>query len=302
MILKAFELMDTSAKLLLATALLLIAAGIVCIARHIKKKKTAASNSEPHISSSSVIGSRDTQQDYVLTPQTYGISDELRRERGELVVLCDGMGGLRGGAYASQTCCRVMLDSYYKGPQARPGEFFRDAMVKADKAVAALTDENGDSMHAGTTLVAVIVKDGILYWASVGDSRIYMMSGNRLKQLTRDHNYLMRLMERVRRGEITESEALNDPKRDALISYMGIGHVELMDICAEGQKLRQNDIVILCSDGLYKSMSSGEIEKTVAQSLRGNGMIPAVLTSAALAKSWLRHDNITVAVVDRLAK
>ena len=61
MILKAFELMDTSAKLLLATALLLIAAGIVCIARHIKRKKTAASNSEPHISSSSVIGSRDTQ-------------------------------------------------------------------------------------------------------------------------------------------------------------------------------------------------------------------------------------------------
>ena len=79
MILKAFELMDTSAKLLLATALLLIAAGIVCIARHIKRKKTAASNSEPHISSSSVIGSRETQQDYVLTPQTYGISDELRR-------------------------------------------------------------------------------------------------------------------------------------------------------------------------------------------------------------------------------
>lgn len=167
-----FSFTDNTAKLLLAAALVMIAAGIWCIVcRSVPKKKRKASG-EVSISFASVIGSRDSQQDYVLTPQTYGIPEELQRERGELVVLCDGMGGMRGGANASQTCCRVMMESYYEGPQRSPNEFFMDAIRRADKAVAAIADESGRPMNAGTTLLAVIVKDGLVYWASVGDSRI----------------------------------------------------------------------------------------------------------------------------------
>lgn len=88
-----FSFTDNTAKLLLAAALVMIAAGIWCIVcRSVPKKKRKASG-EVNISFASVIGSRDSQQDYVLTPQTYGIPEELQRERGELVVLCDGMGG-----------------------------------------------------------------------------------------------------------------------------------------------------------------------------------------------------------------
>ena len=297
-----FSFTDNTAKLLLAAALVMIAAGIWCIVcRSVPKKKRNASG-EVSISFASVIGSRDSQQDYVLTPQTYGIPEELQRERGELVVLCDGMGGMRGGANASQTCCRVMMESYYEGPPEEPNEFFQHAIRKADKAVAALTDESGRPMNAGTTLLAVIVKDGLVYWASVGDSRIYRIRNRKLEMLTRDHNYLMRLMERVRLGEISEGTALNDPNREALISYIGIGNVELMDIYATGQELGWDDVILMCSDGLYKSLSRNEISAIVHSSIAGKEPVTDALISAALAKKWIRHDNISVAVINRFNK
>ncbi len=297
-----FSFTDNTAKLLLAAALVMIAAGIWCIVcRSVPKKKRKASG-EVSISFASVIGSRDSQQDYVLTPQTYGIPEELQRERGELVVLCDGMGGMRGGANASQTCCRVMMESYYEGPQRSPNEFFMDAIRRADKAVAAIADESGRPMNAGTTLLAVIVKDGLVYWASVGDSRIYRIKKRRLEQLTRDHNYLMRLMERAKLGEISESAALSDPNREALISYIGMGNVELMDICASGQDLGRDDVILMCSDGLYKSLSKNEILNIILRGSKNKEAATDALTSAALAKKWMRHDNISVAVIGRFNK
>lgn len=298
-----FSFTDNTAKLLLAAALVMIAAGVCCIICYAApKKKRNAGGGAVSISFASVIGSRDSQQDYVLTPQTYGIPEELRRERGELVVLCDGMGGMRGGANASQTCCKAMMESYYGGARADPNEYFQYAIRRADRAVAALTDESGRPMRAGTTLLAVIVRDGLVYWASVGDSRIYRIKNRSMELLTRDHNYLMTLMERVRRGEMSEETALNDPNREALISYIGGGNVELMDICALGQELERNEVILMCSDGLYRSMSNDEISRIILRSGEDREKIAEALVSEALAKRWIRHDNISVAVICRSNK
>lgn len=177
-----------------------------------------------------------------------------------------------------------------------------DAIRRADKAVAAIADESGRPMNAGTTLLAVIVKDGLVYWASVGDSRIYRIKNRRLEQLTRDHNYLMRLMERAKLGEISESAALSDPNREALISYIGMGNVELMDICASGQDLGRDDVILMCSDGLYKSLSKNEILNIILRDNKNKEAATDALTSAALAKKWMRHDNISVAVIGRFNK
>ena len=195
-----------------------------------------------------------------------------------------------------------MMESYYEGPQRSPNEFFMDAIRRADKAVAAIADESGRPMNAGTTLLAVIVKDGLVYWASVGDSRIYRIKNRRLEQLTRDHNYLMRLMERAKLGEISESAALSDPNREALISYIGMGNVELMDICASGQDLGRDDVILMCSDGLYKSLSKNEILNIILRDSKNKEAATDALTLAALAKKWMRHDNISVAVIGRFNK
>ena len=145
-------------------------------------------------------------------------------------------------------------------------------------------------------------KDGLVYWASVGDSRIYRIKNRRLEQLTRDHNYLMRLMERAKLGEISESAALNDPNREALISYIGMGNVELLDICASGQDLGRDDVILMCSDGLYKSLSKNEILNIILRGSKNKEAATDALTSAALAKKWMRHDNISVAVIGRFNK
>lgn len=248
---------------------------------------------------SSVIGSRAYQQDCAATFEGNIPEDEIAK-KGFLAVVCDGMGGMQGGERASRLCAEFLMQSYY-GPEefASPAAFYAAQIPKADAAVSALRNDDGEPLGGGTTLVAAIVKDNRAYCASVGDSRIYLFREGELIQLTRDHNYLLRLTEMVQNRKISMEAALQDPQREALISYIGMGTgPDIVDIDAKGFPLERGDLLLLCSDGLYKAMSQEEICRVTADNLANLHALPAVLTSAAFSKGWIAHDNITVVVVN----
>ncbi|MBQ9157130.1 MAG: serine/threonine-protein phosphatase [Eubacterium sp.] len=209
---------------------------------------------EMYGSMSSVLGTRENQQDscYVnITDQTYAVG-----------IVCDGMGGLAGGEIASQSAVKMFIEDFeeIRYSQQNFCDFFRSEMIDIDTMVANLKDEYGDYLHAGTTLVAVSVTDGYLQWISVGDSKIYIIRGDDMVCVTKEHNYFLLLNEQLAEGQISEEEYNWEAKRgEALISYLGMGNVSLMDFNPNPLKLRDGDILLLCSDGLYKALSEDQI-------------------------------------------
>lgn len=250
-----------------------------------------------HAYCSSIIGNRANQQDFYKIPGS-GISSAILRSKGCLAIVCDGMGGMQGGERASRCCAEYLFSRYYSMQYGSARDFYTEEIPLADRFVAALKNESGSPLGGGTTLVSVLVLNSRIYFASVGDSRIYLFRSGKLTQLTRDHNYFLVLSQRVKDGEITPEEAKADRQKEALISYVGMGSgPDIIDIEAEGIPAKTNDILLLCSDGLTKAMSDDEIAQIIAENEDLPAAIPQALTSAAFSKHWIKHDNITVAIV-----
>ncbi len=206
-------------------------------------------------------GTRKSQQD----------SSYLNVEEGgdmALAIICDGMGGLQGGEQASQEAVKTFVEDFEVIRQQENNyyHFFQSEVEKIDKKVAELTDDDGVFLDAGTTLVAVAIKNGWMQWISVGDSKIYIIRKNDMVCVAKEHNYLNMLNEQLLNGEITEEEyAAEQVRGAALTSYIGMGNVSMMEMNHVQFELMDEDIILLCSDGLYKAISEERILEIVKE-------------------------------------
>lgn len=246
------------------------------------------------IGSASDIGRRSYQQDAVKVAEDYmyQVSQKL------IAVLCDGMGGLQGGERASQLSTQLLYQAFCDvNVEDHVPEFFHAMVDMVDRQVCALKDEHGNPLRAGTTLASVILLGRELYWVSVGDSRIYLLREGELIQLTVDHNFGMLLAEKVRNGQMSRQEAETHPKREALVSFIGVGGPQYIDNNDKPLLLEDEDCILICSDGLYRTLSPEEILRVVAAC--GNDMQEAAedLIAAALAKGSRHQDNTTAIMI-----
>lgn len=238
---------------------------------------------------SSIMGTRKYQQD------SYAC---LETPAGSLAVVCDGMGGLEGGEKASGLAVRTLLESYITDSITDIRKFFRNEVKVIDSLVCGISDANGRSIGAGTTIVAVHICDGEMNWVSVGDSKIYVIRNNELHCIVREHNYRLMLNSMYANGEITlEQYRSEEKKAEALISFLGIGNVSLIDENEAPLKLLQGDIVLLCSDGLYKSLSDERILAVISDNYFDLQRAADELTANALTYSGRGQDNTTVIIV-----
>ncbi len=210
-----------------------------------------------------IVGTRANQQDSIAVG---------RKDDSVLAIVCDGMGGLNGGELASSSAVSKFVEDYYDSDLMDVNGFLFNEAIKLDKLVSGLKDESGDSLSAGTTLVAVIIKDKKLHYVSVGDSRIYLMRGNEMVMLTEDQNYGMTLKRSLQQGIIDEDEYRREEKyADALISYIGMDGLKVIGCSSDNAlQLMENDKVLLCSDGLYKSLSEEEMIEELIKCNEGN--------------------------------
>lgn len=248
-----------------------------------------------YLGKSSVIGKRKSQQDSIATDDEYCYYETGRL----LAVLCDGMGGLKGGEQASGLSVAYLLNLFHSPGALDNGvaSFYQMAVKAADSGVCALTDEQGVSLQAGTTLASVMVDDDKLHWASVGDSHIYICRGDDIVCVTRDHNYFMLLKQKAENGEITMEEAETNPRREALVSYIGMGGVKYIDVNLKPFQLMDGDAVLLCSDGLYRTIGEEEM-KTIIQACGDDTARAAeALTALAISKDKPHQDNTSVIVI-----
>jgi serine/threonine protein phosphatase PrpC len=149
--------------------------------------------------------------------------------------------------------------------------------------------------RGGSTAVAVIIHDGNLYWASVGDSRICLIRGGGIMQLTREHVYAVDLDERAASGKMTWDIAFNDPQRAALTNFLGIGDLERVDRNTRPLRLLQGDRVLLMSDGVFGAISDSEILETMSAPPH---ISAEQLQEKVLAKGFTNQDNMTAVVFE----
>ena len=115
--------------------------------------------------------------------------------------------------------------------------------------------------QTGSTLAAAVIKDDELYWVSVGDSRIYLYRRGEMTQLTTDHDYARELAREAALGNISPEEAATHPQRQALTSYLGLPFLSEIDRNEDPIILEPGDRILLCSDGLYKTIPDEEISQ-----------------------------------------
>lgn len=242
----------------------------------------------------SVIGRRKSQQDALAVSDTNpGTSFNNTKF---LAVLCDGMGGMNGGEKASALCIEQLLSMFNSNTLPYP-EFYRNAIINIDGQVASLKDDFGNFLGGGSTLISVVIDSDKLYWGSVGDSHIYIIRNNDIALVNTEHNYMLELLEMVKSGKITMEEANADKDREALISYMGMGCVSLMDIIEKPFELQKGDYIVLCSDGLYRSASDSEILSIVTSGEQDMQRVAETLIDCAMAKNNPYQDNTSVIVI-----
>lgn len=237
----------------------------------------------------SIFGNRESQQD--------SLGYEIK-SGAFLGAVFDGMGGMNGGELASSCSCRLMLGEFAReAPLHNVPGFFNNTIKWLNKEVASLKDREGKPLRGGTTAAAVHINRQKMYWASVGDSRIYVIRDGRMYPITRDHNYLLLLNQYKREGTITEEEYKKElPRGEALISFLG-GNIKVIDVDEEGIILKDQDIVLLCTDGLYKAFSDEQILNLVVLFKDEFGMLAPQMTKAVMEYGEGALDNCSILAV-----
>lgn len=209
------------------------------------------------ISAATIRGTRKYQEDCMRY---------LGTMQGVLGVVCDGMGGKAKGELASACAMETLLEYYQEEPKPLKDvrRFFEQAASLMDRKVARLKDEEGNYLDSGTTVVSVMIEGEQMYFMSVGDSKIYLIREGKIYALTREHNYKLLLEESLQDNAITYEEYERELTRgDALISYLGMNGIKMLDVSPQPFVLKDGDVIILCSDGLYKALTEEQIVNIV---------------------------------------
>lgn len=221
-----------------------------------KKTLNANMNACVHMVGRSIIGTRQYQQDAFYTCYN---GDTC------LAVICDGMGGMEHGGLASNVAIEILAKDYDEiSIIENPYVFLRKEAIKIDTAVASLRDEQGNLLDTGTTIVAVFARNNKIWWLSVGDSRIYVVRKKQFSAVNKEHNYKFSLNKRLENHEISEEEYKKELKQaGALISYIGMGGIELIDQNTIPFEMQPLDRFILCSDGLINALGEEQVKEIV---------------------------------------
>jgi serine/threonine protein phosphatase PrpC len=206
---------------------------------------------------------------------------------GRLLVVADGMGGHRGGATASRLAGETVKAQYLGSETYDISQALREALARANARIFSEAQANPDLRGMGTTTSALVVKNNQAWFAHVGDSRIYVVRGDDIRQITEDHSLVASM---VREGLLTAKEAETHPRRNVLQRSMGVS--EDVEIDVNGPfDVQKDDVFILCSDGLHGLVKEPELKEIAA--------LPIDQAATEYVKRALSRgapDNVTVIV------
>ncbi|MDL1909102.1 serine/threonine-protein phosphatase [Chloroflexi bacterium CFX6] len=220
-------------------------------------------------------------------------------------VLADGIGGHKGGEVAAELAVNHIMQSVAKGDGKFSRYIIEQAVHEASSAIASHSAANENLKGMGATCAIAWIIDNKLHTAYVGDSRIYLMRGGRIQQLTVDHSWVQ---EAIEKGILTPELAREHPNVHVIRRYLGSTvppepdfRLNLFDGEGahhaennQGVELQPNDVLLLCTDGLTDLVWNDEILEVVRT--RSN-LKEASRALVNLANERGGHDNITVLLI-----
>jgi len=219
---------------------------------------------------------------------TEGYIDKIQRDS-YIYAVCDGMGGGTSGEIASMIAVETLKK--YQSTDIR--RTITDYVQTANKLVCDRVIRNG-GVRSGTTLALLFIRGNKAVSFNIGDSRVYLYRKGDLFLMSEDHTEAQRL---ANAGELTQEEADVHKTRNILTQYLGIFPDEMIvePYVSEEVKLKKNDMLLLCSDGLTDMVSDDDIAETLGLKGRSTTEIAKVLASRTQSNGG--KDNVTAIVV-----
>lgn len=205
--------------------------------------------------------------------------------QGPLLIVADGMGGYTGGEYASTMVVDTIVEVVNEATEMST-EVLKNAILKANRMVYEKSQSYKELEGMGTTAVVAYVQEDTLYWAHVGDSRLYLYGQEGLHRMTKDHSMVQQLVEA---GTITEDEVIHHPKRNMLTRAIGV--YETVEVDTGVVEVHQNDRILLCSDGLSGYIEESKIEQVLSEE---NNESRALEDLVHLVYDAGARDNVTI--------
>lgn len=217
-----------------------------------------------------------------------------------MLVICDGMGGLKKGELASAVVIRRLKEWFDQELPSLLEHFtWQDLAIEWDRMIKSenyklLEYGAQHRMNLGTTLTAMLIIQEQYMIAHVGDSRVYQIDTNGIRQLTQDQSFVAR---EVRRGKMTSEEAKTHPKRNLLLQCVGASRTVVPDFLFG--KIQSSEVYMLCSDGfrhvlteeeVYESLNPKKLHTKEDMDMEASELIQIV-------KGRKERDNISVALV-----
>lgn len=210
-----------------------------------------------------------------------------------LFVVADGMGGHSAGDYASSCAVRTIENEVMLNEETEPIKIMKQAIEAANTEVYKKAESDPAYSGMGTTVVMGTIIDDVLYIANVGDSRLYLID-DEITQITKDHSYVE---EMVQSGKLTEEEARVHPDKNIITRAVGVLDSVVPDFFEVD--VREDDRILLCSDGLSNMVTDEEIFKIVREEGDLGDHTDKLIK---LANHNGGKDNITVILVDPFFK
>ena len=222
---------------------------------------------------------REINQDYVFA------TDLPVGPLPNLLVVADGMGGHKAGDFASKYTVETLKKELKKRETAKPEEVFKEIIEVVNHKLIEAARENVRLEGMGTTLVAATVIGNTLYFANVGDSRLYLINDS-IKQISKDHSLVE---EMVRLGGIKAEEAKNHPDKNIITRAIGVKDGVEADFYE--YRVKRGDVIVMCTDGLSNMVEDEDIFGIVKGS---RDIVEAVHALIEMANSNGGRDNIGI--------
>lgn len=235
----------------------------------------------------SKIGGRTENQDFYGTAKT---------QFGELIIVCDGMGGHKGGRHAAEKAVKTIIQYFEKPNNTNSAQTLKKAIENANTEIWNQAKNSILLKGMGTTVVALLVTPNEAICAHVGDSRIYQLRDGQILHRTFDHSHVFEL---VRAGMLTEEEARVSSKSNIITRALGIQPTVEIEI-TEKLSYKKGDRFLLCTDGICGAVPENELVEMASQKADIESIVSELvekIDTIGQAKGGM-HDNLTAALIE----
>ena len=179
---------------------------------------------------------------------------------GLLIIVCDGLGGNRGGEVASKLAVNTISSEFKNMNKLGTIARIHRSITKANESIIKLSSKDENITGMATTSEVLFLKKDFAYWGHVGDSRIYSSKNGKLQLLSKDHSLVQRLVDE---GHITLKEAENHPNKNIITRALGDGIEIEVDLSKIKLKKKEYNRFFVCTDGVSGVLNDIEIEKLI---------------------------------------